>query len=222
MDSHDPVLIPPKEASMRRSTLALATALIVLALASNACAEWFADGYIGASLTGKDEITFTTFNVERKQDVSYKSSAVFGVRLGKWFDQAPWLAVALDGSYFRPSGDIQVFPLTALLMVRHGFLKDEEFKEGRLQPYAGIGGGVFISSLDGTIGFLQGSDTSVDMGLDIRAGVSYRIETNWAAFFEYRFTHVSPTFDVKPFGGTTPADTTFNTNHFLLGLSYRF
>jgi opacity protein-like surface antigen len=107
-------------------------------------------------------------------------------------------------------------------MVRYGFLKDDEVKEGRLQPYAGIGGGVFISHLDGSIGSVQGTDTSTDAGLDLRLGVSYRIESNWAAFFEYRFTHASPTYTVEPFGGRTPADTTLNTNHFLLGLSYRF
>jgi opacity protein-like surface antigen len=208
---------------MRRSILLAATMLAVLALTTlPAFAEWFADGYVGASLTSNDEITFTTFNVERKQDVSYKSSAIFGVRVGKWFDNVPWLAVALDGSYFRPSADIQVFPLTALVLARYGFLRDEEFKEGRLHAYGGVGGGLFISSLDGPLGFQEGSDTSADMGFDVRVGVSYRVETNWAAFFEYRFTHVSPTFDIEPFGGTTPADTTFNTNHFVLGLSYRF
>ena len=208
---------------MRRLTVLAATVLAVLALAtSTASAEWFLDGYIGASLTSKDEITFTTFNVEREQDVSYKSSAIFGARVGKWFEGLPWLAVAFDVSHFRPTGDILVFPLTALALARYGFLSDEEFKEGRLHVYGGLGGGLFISHLDGPIGFQEGSDTSLDIGLDVRAGVSYRIESNWAAFFEYRFTHVSPTFDITPFGGTTPADTTFNTNHFVLGLSYRF
>jgi opacity protein-like surface antigen len=207
---------------MRPSLLTLSIVLVLAALASPASAEWFADGYVGASLTSKDEITFTTFRVERHQDVDYKSSAIFGLRFGRWFDGLPWLGVAVDGSYFRASKDVQVFPITGLVMARYGLLKDEEFKEGRLQPYAGIGGGLFISNLDGTIGFVEGSDTSADMGLDVRLGIAYRVESNWAAFFEYRFTHVSPTYTIEPFGGSTPADTTLNTNHFLLGLSYRF
>jgi opacity protein-like surface antigen len=207
---------------MRVPSLVLSSMLAVLVLASPAAAEWFADAYIGAALTSKDDITFTTFNVERTQDANYKSSAVWGLRFGKWLDTLPWLGLAVDGSYFRATKDLQVFPLTALLMVRYGFLKDEEFKEGRLQPYAALGGGLFISNVDGTLGFLKASDTSVDMGLDTRVGIAYRFEGNWAAFLEYRFTHVSPTYDVQPFGGRTPADTTLNTNHFLLGLSYRF
>lgn len=207
---------------MRRSMLALCTVLVMLTPAAPAAAEWFADAYVGASLTAEDEITFKTFGVERTQDANYRSSAIFGLRAGRWFDELPWLGLAVDGSYFRASADLLVFPITGLVMVRYGLLRNEEFKEGRLQPYAGLGGGLFISNLDGSIGFVEGSDTSADLGLDVRLGVAYRVETNWAAFLEYRFTHVTPTYTVEPFGGRTPADTTLNTNHFLLGLSYRF
>ena len=88
--------------------------------------------------------------------------------------------------------------------------------------YVGLGGALFFSNLDGAIGFQEGSDTSADVGLDTRVGVAFMIDSNWAAFTEYRFTHVAPTWDVKVFGGTTPASTTFNTHHVILGLSYRF
>jgi opacity protein-like surface antigen len=207
---------------MRRSSLTLSLCFVLLALASPASAEWFADGYVGASLTHKGEITFNAFDAELTRDAELKSSAVFGVRVGKWLDGLPWLGVALDVSYFRPSADIQVFPLTALVMARYGFLPDEEFKDGRMHVYAGLGGGIFISNVDGFIGRLESSDTSVDFGLDTRLGVSYRVESNWAIFAEYRFTHVSPSFDVNAFDTKTSADTTFNTSQFLLGLSYRF
>lgn len=207
---------------MRRSRLTLLLCFVLLAFASPAAAEWFADGYVGASLTHRGDITFNAFGAELERDAEYRSSAVFGVRGGKWFDGLPWLGLALDLSYFRPGADIQVFPITALVMARYGFLPDEEFKEGRLHVYAGLGGGLFISNVDGFIGRLDASDTSVDLGLDTRLGVSYRIESNWAIFAEYRFTHVSPSYDVDAFGVKTSADATFNTSHFLLGVSYRF
>ena len=209
---------------MRRSrlTLSLCSVLLLLACASPASAEWFADGYVGASLTHRGNITFEAFDTELERDAEYRSSAVFGVRVGKWLDGLPWLGLAVDLSHFRPSADILVFPLTALVMARYGFLPDEEFKEGRLHVYAGLGGGIFISNVDGLIGRLNSSDTSVDFGLDTRLGVSYRIESSWAIFTEYRFTHVSPSFDIDAFGLRTTADATFNTSHFLLGLSYRF
>jgi opacity protein-like surface antigen len=202
--------------------LVIVAAAALLPASPASAQHWFVDGYVGAALTSNDEITFTTFNVERKQDVNYKSSAVFGARGGRWFEALPWLGLAGDVSYFRPSEDVQVFPITVLLMARYGLLKNEEFKDGRLQPYAALGGGLFVSHVDGSLGFVEASGTSADMGLDARLGVAYHVETNWAAFIEYRFTHVSPTFDVNPFGGRTDGDTTLNTNHLVLGVSYRF
>lgn len=207
---------------MRRSLLTLSLLVTLLALASTASAEWFLDGYVGASLTHKNDFTFDAFGAEQERDAEYKSSAIFGVRGGTWLEGLRWLGVAVDVSYFRPSADIQVFPLTALVMARYGFLPDDEFREGRLHVYGGLGGGIFISNLDGFIGRFEGSDTSVDFGLDTRLGVSYRVESNWAVFAEYRFTHVSPSFDINAFDSRSSADTTFNTSHFLLGLSYRF
>jgi opacity protein-like surface antigen len=207
---------------MRRWLLTLPTLFALLVLTSPASAEWFLDGYVGASLTHRGEITFEAFDDELERDAEYRSSAVFGVRGGKWLDALPWLGVAVDVSYFKPAADIHVFPLTALVMARYGFLRDEEFKDGRLHVYGGLGGGLFISYVGGSIGRLESSDTSVDFGLDTRLGASYRIESNWALFAEYRFTHVSPSFDVNAFGVRTSADTTFNTSHILLGLSYRF
>ena len=207
---------------MRRWLLTLSPLFALLVLTSPASAEWFLDGYIGVSLTHTGEITFEAFDAELERDGEYRSSAVFGVRGGKWLDALPWLGVAVDVSYFKPSADIHVFPLTALALARYGFLPDEEFKEGRLNVYAGLGGGLFISHVDGFIGRLESSDTSVNFGLDTRLGVSYRIEPSWVLFAEYRFTHVSPSFDSNAFGLQTSVDATFNTSHILLGLSYRF
>jgi len=173
-------------------------------------------------VTTSSTLTFTTFGEQRKQTLNGRSSAEFGLRFGHWLDELPWLGFAFDVSYFRPATDVQTVPLSLLVMARYGFLPDEEFKEGRLHVYAGLGGGIFISNVDGFIGRLQSSDTSVDFGLDTRLGVSYRIESEWAIFAEYRFTHASPSYNDNAFDLKTSADATFNTSHFLLGVSYRF
>ncbi|OLD32518.1 MAG: hypothetical protein AUI49_02855 [Candidatus Rokubacteria bacterium 13_1_40CM_2_68_13] len=207
---------------MRRWSIPLAVVLAVLALAPAASAEWFADAYLGPAVTSSSTLTFTTFGEERKEKLGGRSSALFGLRFGRWLDDVPWFGLAVDGSYFRPATDVQTVPLSVLAMARYGFLKDDEFKNGRLQPYVGLGPGLFISNVSGSIGFQEASDTSADIGLDARVGVAFMIETNWAGFLEYRYTRVSPTFDVKVFGGTAPADTTFSTHHVILGLSYRF
>ncbi len=209
---------------MRRLGILLTVVLTVLVLAPAASAEWFADGYLGPALTSSSTLTFTTFGDERKQSLNGRSSPVFGLRFGRWLEDfnLPWLGVAADVSYFRPATDVQTVPVSLLLMARYGLLKDEEFKAGRLQPYVGLGGGLFFSNVSGAIGFQEASDTSTDVGLDTRVGAAFMMDANWAAFIEYRFTHVTPTWDVKVFGGTTPASTTFNTHHVILGLSYRF
>lgn len=210
----------------RASVLLSALVAALLATAVPASAEWFTDFYLGAAKTQQADVTFTTFDQDVRQDLNNSSSLSVGVRGGRWFDDLPWLGFAVDASYFSPATDITVFPITALLMARYGFLKDDEFKEGRLQPYAGIGGGLFISHVNGSVGFQESSDTSADIGLDLRAGVAhgfYASDTMKVfGFLEYRFTHVAPTFDVSTFGGTTSAETTFNTHHFVLGVSVRF
>src|SRR6266478_800153 len=196
---------------MRRLSILLSVVLTVLVLAPAASAEWFADAYLGPAVTSSSTPTFTAFGQEQKQSLSGRSSPLFGLRFGRWLEDfdLPWLGVAADVSYFRPATDV---------MARYGFFKDDEFKAGHLQPYVGLGGAVFFSNLSGTIGFQEGSDTSTDVGLDTRVGVAFLIAANWAAFTEYCFTHVAPTWDVKIFGGTTPASTTFNTHHVILGL----
>jgi opacity protein-like surface antigen len=107
-------------------------------------------------------------------------------------------------------------------MARYGFLKDDEFPRGRLQPYVGIGPGLFFSNASGAVGSLEVDETSTDIGLDFRTGLAFQFDPNWAAFTEYRYTHIEPSWKASVFGGETTASTTFNTHHILLGVSYRF
>lgn len=210
---------------MRRLTVPVSVVLAILVLApAAASAEWFLDGYIGAAITPGNTLTFTLFDEEQKQDIDGRSSPAFGLRFGRWLEDlnVPWLGLAAEISYFRPAVDVWTLPFTLLVMGRYGFLKDQEYPHGRLQLYGGVGGGLFVSKLSGSIGFQEGDDTSTDMGLDTRLGLSYLFETNWAGFIEYRFTHINPSWNVDVFGGDTRASTTFNTHHFNLGISYRF
>src|SRR5262245_37309225 len=175
------------KAFMRRLAIALSVMVAIAGLAPAASAEWFLDAYLGPAVTQSGKLEFMTFGQEREQNLDGRSSPSFGVRAGKWLDdlQWPWLGVAFDVSYFRPEHDVQTIPLSVLVMLRYGLLKDEEFPGGRLQPYFGVGPALFISILNGDVGFQHGDGTSTDVGLDTRVGVAYRIDTNWAAFMEY-------------------------------------
>ena len=71
----------------------------------------------------------------------------------------------------RPRGrrlDLDVVPVSPLLMLRAPLASDEEYPYGRLQPFVGIGPGIFITIVDE-----QGySDKPADVGLDLHAALS--------------------------------------------------
>ena len=126
-----------------------------------------------------------------------------GGRGGYWFDRGPrWLGVALDVSYFEPeysgSGNvaklkIQTITVTPLAMFRLPLLETPEHPNGRLQPYVGVGPGIFHQKATVQFGSGAGdiSDEGFAVGVDVRAGVAYEFLPNWALFLEYRFTHVN-------------------------------
>ena len=76
----------------------------------------------------------------------FDDTYTFGTRLTYWFTDpdlnADWFGMALDVSYYRYEDgpfniDVDVVPITGLIMLRY---------PGKfLQPYVGVGGGIFIS-----------------------------------------------------------------------------
>ena len=76
---------------MRRSRLTLMLMFALLSFASTASAEWFLDGYVGASLTHKNEFTFEAFGAELERDAEYQSSAVFACAVAGGLTRCPGL-----------------------------------------------------------------------------------------------------------------------------------
>jgi hypothetical protein len=207
--------------------------VLVAAWAPPAAAEWFADFYLGMASTRTSDVE-TTFpsGITTSQEVDWSTNVTLGARAGHWLERPDWLpwlpapldvGAALDVSLFAPAGNATVVPIAALLMVRMPLLRDDEFPEGRLQPYGAAGPALFLSTVDGLIGNQRDvSDTSVDVGVDIRAGAAFRVTPLIALFAEYRFTHVQPEFSRESGTGTVTSTTTFDTHHVLTGLGLRF
>jgi opacity protein-like surface antigen len=156
-----------------------------------------------------------------------------GGRLGYWFEKLPWLGVSLDLSYFKADGEKAEFdavPLSLLLMLRWPLFKSEKFPKGKLQPYTGVGPGYFFT--DSRVNFrpaLQdsASGSSGEIGLDVRAGLAWQFHKHWAIFGEYRYTDVKIDFTQEDFlplfsGTDVSVKTHLKTNHYLVGISYRF
>ena len=109
-------------------------------------------------------------------------------------------------------------------MFRWPLLDSPEYPNGRLQPYVGIGPGIFHQKA--AVQFRSGagdiSQEGFAVGVDARAGVAFEFLPNWALFLEYRFTHVSDKPEGQSNGQKTTVDVDLNTNHVLFGLGYRF
>lgn len=227
-----------------KAFLLVVSAVGVLAIAPpRAQAEPFLDLYVGAARTGETEVTIQEFltPATASRTVDFDSSVTFGGRIGYWFEGLPWVGVALDVSSFKAEGqnvDIAVFPVSILVMLRWALLATAAIPQGRVQPYVGIGPGVFISDVD--VDFRPAvaeevSDWSLDLGLDVRAGLAWQFHKRVAIFAEYRFTHVGVEIEERGcitlacalsiFGSEVTVRTTeatLDTHHFLLGLSFRF
>ena len=192
--------------------------------------RWFVDLYCGGVMPEDGDVDakaepFGVTITDSANNVDYDNSHTFGGRAGGWAREFSWIGMALDFSYFKLEADgidTKVFPLSLLLMLR--------YPGHRLQPYMGVGPGLFLSDTKIDIQ-LSGqdktfSDTRVDVGLDTRAGLAWRLFKSFAVFAEYRFTYFEGNYDDKVNSGGTKTEVKVDTNnyvhHFLVGVSYKF
>lgn len=204
--------------------LIIAGALIVRPAVSRA--EGFADIGIGGAFTQNEDVE--VFGGGAASGIfrgDFADSFTAGGRGGYWFDQIPWFGVAGTVSYFQPDvrpadiGDVEridftVVPITALAMFRAPVQVSRRFPYGQLQPYAGVGPGLFISDFS-DFGF---SDTTADPGIDVRAGMYWLFTPEIGMFGEYRFTYFNAELEDR--GASVETDV--NTHYFVAGLSVRF
>ncbi len=208
---------------------------------TQALAEGFMDIYGGEALSETAEVKaslsssglgFVTTK-SHSQRADFDSPYTFGGRVGYWLDVFPYAGFSLDLSYFRAedkNADIQVVPLSLLLMLRYPLFKSETFQKGRIQPYAAIGPGFFYSHARADFRpdlTEKIAGDSFEIGLDIRAGLAWQLHKHWAIFGEYRYTDFKVDFTNRDLlfglaGGEESLKTKLKTNHFLMGISYRF
>jgi hypothetical protein len=209
-----------------KSVRASAGVLCALVLwVTPASAEWFGDLWVGLSRTKSADLKVRILDVEVESEVDYTDTMSGGFRVGYWFESARWLGLAVDASYFTPDSDVSVVPVSALLMLRLPLFRSTAFPSGRLQPYIAGGPGLFVSTFSGDLGEDlggQASDTSIDLGLDARAGLTFLFTKQFGIFFEGRMTRVSPEWSFQVLGHDTTVKTDLTTYHLIGGLTFRF
>jgi len=171
-------------------------------------AEGFVDLYVGGGFNQESDVAAELVDgagfVTR---VKWENSFVPGVRGGYWVDALPWLGFSLDLSYFEvkqkvaPTDEsilqLDVVPLSGLLMVRYPMLVSTAFPHGQVYPYAAIGPAGFMTTMTGELleGGFSGDfkDSQKDVGLDFRLGAKmFHAVKSWGAFAEYRLTYFQP------------------------------
>jgi opacity protein-like surface antigen len=88
-----------------------------------------------------------------------------------------------------------------------------------LQPYVGVGLGVFFAHASGGLGSRSDSDNAVP-GLNALAGVRYFLTEHVAVFGEYKYNRASFNFDELGPGATLKGD--YSVSHVVGGLSFHF
>ncbi len=228
----------------------VAAGLVCLSLAAvPAQAEWFGDVSLGTALTGSSDLTTVDPGGKGEgnqvfTEVDFDTSFTLGGRVGYWSEdiRAFGLDFGSAAGLFRFSPDItsQVVPVngvakliktteidvTALsfdVMTRMPLMINKKYPKGRLRPYVTLGPTIFFSTIKDQGNIKERtSDTDVSGGLKFGFGSAWQIRENVDLFGEYRFTHFGLDAKMEDPGGTVTAETDINTNHLVVGISFRF
>jgi hypothetical protein len=205
---------------------ALWSALIAgVAAGAPASAEVFADAFIGGAFTQIEPFSIESPGSDVSNRTRYQGSATGGLRGGIFPDPVPWLGVAGEVSAFAPhspDADIRVVPVSLLIFLRLPPEGPEGYEVGDYYPYVGAGAGAFFSTFDFDAGPIDAQDWTVDVGLDLRAGLRWKAAERFSLFFEYRFTHVEPEWNDSVGGVDTDFKAKLQTHHLNLGVSVPF
>jgi opacity protein-like surface antigen len=201
-------------------------AVVCLMLSAGpASAEWFADVFVGQSLTRDSDVTVhSTPGQTVFRDVEFDRSLAYGGRFGRYFDTVPFLGLAVDYFNFSPrigpqpvtvdgcvpsggctggpSGtqkiDIESMALSLDVMLRLPLLKTTSAPYGALQPYLTAGAPLFITTITPRTTALfrnHQDDTDFSFGYKFGGGLAFHIARNLMFFGEYRYSHVEVSVD---------------------------
>ena len=189
---------------------------------------------------GLGPATSQTFKAEGK----FKNSFTVGGRVTYWTQRFPWLGAAFDSSYFKADAkngniEIPVYGFSLLMMMRYPLLVNEQFPQGRLQPYLGFGPEFAFGKIKAEFeenGFKRKIEESEGaIGVDVRTGLLWKLDQHWGIFTEYRFAYLN--YDSKDsdnffcIGDKNDCpesikledfEAKLTTHHFLMGISFRF
>jgi opacity protein-like surface antigen len=213
-------------------------AIFVLALIAPqaAVAEWYGDVQLGVSFTNADNGGIMQNRVVTRPMESSDTSTPFGLRIGCWLANHPWLGFAGDVFLFTPNFNtpdmvddlvLTVLPMSPLVLVRLTPASKGRRSAGGLTPYLGGGPSLFYTSMSEFAGASVPppsvlEDSSVDLGWTGLAGITGFFGKRWSAILEYRYIQVSPSLSSSHPTGTLTFEPDLQTHHFTLGIRLHF
>lgn len=179
-------------------------------------------------------------------DLELSSSLVYGGKAGHYFDFAPWVGVEAEVFNTTPHIDQQVHTLTIQIpsvppVTGSGTFQGANFRvltlapfnlmfryhKTRLQPYVGVGPGIFFARIKGE-GLAPDSPESTSdnarLGLNAKVGLEWYVTKHLTAFAEWKFNYAHFKFDENPnmFPFPYGLDTTYTMHLVSFGVGYHF
>ena len=214
-------------------TVSCVAIILTVVAAIPATAQVFLDLYGGLVFPHAANTEATAPTGKTKNMAGFEDTFVIGGRTRSWGTEAglDWFGMALDISYWQSKAKFsilgarpekKVLPVTILLMFR--------YPGEKIQPYAGVGGGIFMTQLknDVDLSLLGGSgsgsfkDYQVDAGFDARAGLAVKMHEKFSIFVEGRYIFFSPKYSDKVNGQKVTLEADAEAILAIAGISFPF
>jgi opacity protein-like surface antigen len=186
-----------------------------------ASAERYVAGTVGATFADQlTDISGTNINAGlQAPDFDLKNSVIYGAKLG-YFPEHSWFGV--EGEVLQTTPHIKNLddiPGIHLSLTTVGVNLLARYPGRTFQPYAGVGVGTVIAHI-GDSATTQ-SDTSVNGGWNVLAGLRAFVTPYVAVFTEYKYTGAKLRFD-DAFVAGGGFEGTYSAQNVLFGISYHF
>lgn len=186
-----------------------------------ASAERYVAGTVGVNFADQlTDISGTNVNAGlQAPDFDLKNSVIYGAKAG-YFHEDSWFGVEGEVLYTTPNiKNLDDIPGIHLSLTTVGVNLLARYPGRTFQPYAGVGVGTVIAHISGST--TTQSETSVNGGWNLLAGLRAFITPYVAVFTEYKYTGATLRFDdAFVDGGGFEGD--YRAQYVLVGLSYHF
>ena len=174
------------------------------------------------------------------------TSIMYGGKVGHYFDFARWVGIEAEAFYTTPHIDQQDYAFTIRNpstpgLAANGILQGAHFRvltvapfnlmfryhKTRLQPYVGVGPGIFFARIKGEGLAPDSPETTSDnarIGLNAKVGLQYYATKHLTVFAEWKFNYVHFNFDENQnlFPFFFGLDATYTMHLVSFGVGYHF